>query len=145
MEEVYDKGVVSGFVVLEISKNLRSNIEIGDRRVRKLEQELRERGYFTIVPSVVNKGVDLQVFDRATGRLVYVMESTNYKKRTEYIDDKRLRRYIESLNIYDELPGVKKQLIVSFLENVINKHVKEETLQWLRDSKIEIVCRGRQE
>jgi hypothetical protein len=136
-----EKYEVSGQII--INSSLSDNVAVGQRRVDRIATEYREKGFFVIVNSNVNHGVDLLVFDCYTGKLVEVAESTNYGKERYFISNEKLERYITSLNEYDELPNVRKRLYVSFLSNVISEHVSQETLDWLHKSKIEIfVCGG---
>lgn len=141
MGEVKYKHEVSGQII--ISSSLSDNVVVGQRRVDRLAMEFREKGFFVIVNSNVNKGVDLLVLDTFSGRLIEVVESTNYGKERYFIDEEKLKRYITSLNEYDRLPNVRKRLYVSFLSNVVSEHVSQDTLDWLNRSKIEIfVCGG---
>ena len=141
MGEVKYKHEVSGQIV--INSSLSDNVVVGQRRVDRLAMKFRGKGFFVIVNSNVNHGVDLLVFDTYTGKLIEVAESTNYGKERFFIGEEKLKRYITSLNEYDRLPNVRKRLYVSFLSNVVSEHVSEETLNWLHRSKIEIfVCGG---
>ncbi len=141
-EEKY-KYAVSGQITVSSSQSLRNNVKIGMRRVNRIANDYRAKGFFVRVDSYMNFGVDLEVVDKHTGILFEVAESTNYKNAWEFIKEEKLRRYITSLNAYDELPNVRKRLYVSFLDNVINEHVSQETLDWLFRSKIEVfVCGG---
>lgn len=141
MGDVKYKYEVSGQII--VSSYFSDNVATGQRRVDRIATEYRAKGFFVIVNSNVNHGVDLLVFDTFSGRLIEVAESTNYRDKAEFICDKKLNRYITSLNEYDALPNVSKRLYVSFLSNVVSKHVSQETLDKLNRSKIEIfVCGG---
>jgi hypothetical protein len=139
--EVEYKHEVSGQII--VSSYFSDNVATGQRRVNRIATEYREKGFFVIVNSNVNHGVDLLVLDANTGKLVEVAESTNYRKEQYFISEEKLKRYITSLNDYDRLPNVRKRLYVSFLSNVVSEHVSQKTLDWLNRSKIEIfVCGG---
>lgn len=143
--EVIDK--CSGLVRIigeKVIGRLQENIDKGQIRVDRLAREFREKGYFVVEPSRVNKGVDLLIFDIGSGRLVEVSEVTNYAE-TSYMKDDRVQRYICSLNSYDKLPNVRKIIYCSFKGNVFNKHVKQKTLDKLRKSEINVVAFGYQD
>ena len=141
MEDERYKYEVSGQII--VTSYFSDNVATGQRRVNRIATEYREKGFFVIVNSNVNHGVDLLVLDAFTGKLIEVAESTNYGKERYFISEEKLKRYITSLNEYDVLPSVRKRLYVSFLSNVVSEHVSEETLEWLHRSKIEIlVCGG---
>ena len=143
MEDERYKYEVSGQII--VTSYFSDNVATGQRRVNRIATEYREKGFFVIVNSNVNHGVDLLVLDANTGKLVEVGESTNYGKERYYIGEEKLKRYITSLNYYDRLPNVRKRLYVSFLSNVVSEHVSQKTLDWLNRSKIEIVICGSQD
>lgn len=146
VREAIDK--VSGMVILlgrKVVGRLRENVEIGQRRVDRLAREFREAGYFVIVNSNVNAGVDIQVFDRESGMLVEVCESTNYANKWEYINEERMNRYINNLTAYDSLPNVGKVIYCSFRSNVYSDKVEEQTLTKLEESQIKVVSFGYQD
>lgn len=135
---------VSGMVRILESKLRREDAwVVGMRRVNKIAEEYRAKGFFVLVNENFKSGVDMLVFDVISGRLVEVGECTNYSRADEWICEERMVRYISSLNVFDSVPNVKKKLYVSYSTNAVNGHVRKETLQWLRESRIKIVeCGG---
>jgi hypothetical protein len=95
------------------------------------------------VPSRVNAGVDLLIFDKKTGRLVKVVESTNYAE-SSFMKEDRILRYVNSLNEYDALPNVEKVIVVSYLTNIM-KRISSKTLELVENSHIKVDVVGRQD
>lgn len=123
-----------------INNNIEKNEKIADRRLRKLEEEYSERGCLVLINKNFNAGVDLIVILRKTGTVKKVMEATNYKAKWEYISDEKLERYINSLNFFDQLPNVEKELVVSFEDNLTDDQIKK-----LGQNRINVKIVGRQD
>ena len=115
-------------------------VAIGDRRVENLGREYRERGYFVITNKNYGSGVDLIIIVKDTGQVVKTIESTNYKAIWEYISDEKLERYISSLNQFDVLPNVEKELVVSYEDNLTEQQLKK-----LGASSIDVRIIGKQD
>jgi len=113
--------------------------EKGNRRLRKVAKEYREKDCFVVMREEQKSGVDLEVFS-ADGKLQKVIECTNYAHNWEYIDGLKLKRYIDTLNLYDALPDVVKELHVSYSENLSRRQKK-----LLAMNNIEVVVWGCQD
>jgi hypothetical protein len=113
--------------------------EIGYRRIRKIQREYEQQGFYVLVNKNYNAGIDMIVLDQ-TGKICKVLEVTNYRYPQEYILDNKFNRYLESLNYYDQFPGIEKIFVVSFKENL-------ETRQFQKLSKnhIQVRIEGKQD
>jgi len=137
MEEVVDK--VSG-VVLVLGEKLQRNLFVAQRRVDCLERQFEGRGLFVITNRNFNAGVDMIVVEKQTARIIQVCEITNYKHPWEFIKDEKFRRYIENLNSFNPLVGVRKVMYVSYAENLTVKQRDE-----LERNNIELCVLGGQD
>jgi hypothetical protein len=116
--------------------------QIADARVDKLYQEYTSLGYLVILNRDNHAGVDLIVIATPSGRIVKVIESTNYALKTrdgkvEQISKDKLERYYRELNYFDQIEGVEKELVVSFKENIPSAWYKK-----FMDSKITVIIKG---
>jgi hypothetical protein len=97
--------------------------DIGNRRVFRLKKEYESQGYFVYANSSNHEGPDLIIIAKLDGRIVKVIESTNYARRTkgdelEYINNDNFQRYLTSLTQWSFNPEIKLELIVSFQTNL---------------------------
>jgi hypothetical protein len=97
--------------------------KIGDKRVDRIYDEYTRMGFVVIVNKSNHEGPDLIVISTPKGEVVKVIECTNYAKHTskgkpEYISKDKLERYFNTLNYFDRIEGIQKELVVSFKENV---------------------------
>lgn len=121
--------------------------EIANRRIDKIKEEYESKGYAVLTNSNFNAGVDVIVIEKGTGKIVVAIESTNFRDEKMWMGKEKLDRYIESLNWFDMFPDVKKQLYVSFAENIReNKEQKmDRELDRLVESGIELIICGHQD
>lgn len=91
--------------------------QVGNRRLNRVTREYEDLGCFVVQNLTQESGVDLMIFSRSDGKLQKVIECTNYGKSWEYIKNDRMERYITSLNAFDLLPNVVKELYVSYQTN----------------------------
>lgn len=119
--------------------------KISDRRVDKLFHEYTELGFVVIVNKRNHEGPDLIIVSTPRGEVVKVIESTNYQQYTkegkpEYISKDKLQRYYDTLRYFDKIEGIRKEIIVSYKENIPSSWFKKFT-----DAKITIVIMGGQD
>ena len=107
-------------------------VKIGEKRVQRLKIEYELQGYFVITNLNFNCGVDIIIMDKTTGKVFKVIESTNYGKPQYYISPKKFKRYIDSLNKFNVLPDVTKEIVVSFKENLSKNQVKKLRKEGIR-------------
>lgn len=115
-----------------------SNRDRGQKRVEALRKIYELQGYFVQTNEDFKTGVDVMAFDKQTGKIKKVVECTNYKK---YYGPKQVRilpdkfeRYVESLNKWDALPDVEKELHVSFDSNLTEEQKKileQNNIRWI--------------
>jgi hypothetical protein len=112
---------------------------IGDRRVQKIAKEYSEIGHLVIVNPSNHEGVDLVIISSPLGKILKVIESTNYAK-TSYICKESFERYLGTLGYFKDLEDVQKELIVSFRNNL-------NTRQWnmCTENNIKVVVVGHQD
>lgn len=116
------------------------NIEIADRRIEKIKREYEDKGYKVIINKNFNAGVDVIIIDRKTGQIRKVIEATNYGYEWEYIKPNKFKRYVDSLNSFNDLPNVEKELITSYKTNLGKDQIEE-----LRRNNINHRIEGRQD
>jgi hypothetical protein len=114
--------------------------KISDRRVDRLYSEYTKLGFFVMVNQRNHVGPDLIVIATPEGKIIKVIEATNYKTREEYIANDKMVRYIKTLDSFDCIQGIKKEIVVSFKENIHAYHYKQ-----LAKSNISIVIVGNQD
>jgi hypothetical protein len=109
--------------------------EIGNRRILKLSDEYTANGYLCYCTLGNNKGVDVMVMkDFAVKEVV---ESTNYARRDEWVDETKFERYVNSLNFWKPL---KRVLVVSYESNLsVKQRLK------LKEEGIELRVEGKQD
>jgi hypothetical protein len=112
---------------------------IGDRRVQKIAKEYIDLGHLVIVNPSNHEGVDLVIISSPLGKILKVIESTNYAK-TSYVCKDTFERYLNTLGYFRELEDVQKELIVSFRNNL-------NTRQWNMciENNIKVVVVGHQD
>jgi hypothetical protein len=114
-------------------------LDIGQRRVNRLKEYYEKKGKLCLENAIFFTGVDLIVISRKTGKVLEVLEVTNYNNRREWINEMKMDRYIASLGLFDQLPRVRKTLIVSYKENVAGYEER------LRQSGITVRALGKQD
>lgn len=121
--------------------------QTGDRRVNRIKAYYESKGFAVLTNKNFNVGVDLIVIEKVTGRVAVAIESTNYAKESEWMVKEKLDRYIVSLDWFDQLPDVKKQLYVSFIENLKcdKQATYDQEVERLRENKIELIVVGYQD
>jgi hypothetical protein len=112
---------------------------IGDRRVQKIAKEYSDIGHLVIVNPSNHEGVDLVIISSPLGKILKVIESTNYAK-TSYVCKESFERYLGTLGYFRDLEDVQKELIVSFRNNL-------NTRQWnmCTENNIKVVVVGHQD
>ncbi len=93
---------------------------IGDRRVQKIAKEYSDLGHLVITNPSNHEGVDLVIISSPLGKILKVIESTNYAK-TSYVSKDTFERYLSTLGYFRDLEEVQKELIVSFRNNLNTK------------------------
>lgn len=122
------------------------NQQTGDRRVNKIKMEYEKKGYAVLTNKNFNSGVDVIVIEKVTGKIVLVIESTNWSE-SGWMQKEKLDRYVTSLNWFNQFKDVEKQLYVSFKENLRadkDANYDQEIIR-LKDSHIDLVEVGYQE
>jgi hypothetical protein len=119
--------------------------KIGDRRIDRITEEYRTMGFLVWANKQNHKGVDIIIISTPDGRVVKVIESANYGKYTregklEVIAKDKLQRYYYSLNYWDSIEGIKKEIVVSFKENIPSAWYKKFT-----EAKITVIIVGCQD
>jgi|SRR5271157_1049272 len=100
-------------------------VDKGDYRAVLLKEQYECDGKFkALVNTKFNAGVDLIIVEIQTGKVVEVVESTNYQYPDEFINTPKENRYIKSLNEFNYIAGIKKTLYVSYLENLNTRQLK---------------------
>lgn len=87
--------------------------EIGKRRVEKIKDEERAKGYRAYDTGMYTDMLDIFVFEATKDKLVRVYESTNYKK-SSYVTEKTATRYRDNLLEFN----VEKVFVCSYEENL---------------------------
>jgi hypothetical protein len=100
-----------------INNRLNKNVRKGNKRVYRLCSEWWNAGFFVLVNENFNAGADLIIL-RKNGRIVRVIESTNYARKTEFIKDDKFQGYMTNLNFYSNYGKVQKEIVISFNENL---------------------------
>lgn len=114
--------------------------KIGQRRIEKLEKEYQTLGYFVLSHPYNQTGIDMIIIATPSGKIIEVLEITNYAHKWEYINSPKFNRYIATLNEFDCFNEVQKTLVVSYWENLNHKQI-----QILRDNNIHIRVVGYQD
>lgn len=118
----------------------RKSIAIGRVRVLNLARRYQDLGYLVIGNWDTHEGVDLIIISLPNGKIWKVIESTNFKEPYEKIADNRLLRYINSLDYFDGIEGIQKELIVSYLDNLTAAQLEE-----LKQHRITVTAVGSQD
>jgi hypothetical protein len=132
---------------------LTENTVKGYTRVFRIAKEYEKKGYIVLVNEVdFGCGVDVLVVEKKTGCIVGAIESTNWARAGSYMDDVKFARYLTALNRFDVLPGVKKELHLSYRENLRNKKSlkgwefkADERMKQLKENSIEVKIYGYQD
>lgn len=104
----------------------------GDTNIKKckyrewlLKKLLESLGYEVLWNKNFGTGVDAIAIKK--GIISWVIESTNYGSKEEYMQDRTFNRYVNSLNWFKTLDEghVKRQLVVSYEENLSCCEYKE--------------------
>ncbi len=113
---------------------------IGNRRVHRLAEEYRKLGLLVVTNPTNHEGPDLILISSPDGRIVKVMESTNYARPEEYVCSETFKRYLDGLNYFDSILGIEKVIVVSFRTNLLRT-------QWqkCRENGITVEVVGRQD
>ena len=127
-------------IVKEYIRDRRSSLLIGDDRVLRLARDYENKGFLVFANSKNHEGPDLIVISVPEGRVVKVIESTNYERPEEYIAAKTFSRYIDSLCYFKGIEDVELELVVSFFENVSNAQYLE-----LQEHDIKLVIENHQD
>jgi hypothetical protein len=114
-----------------INNRLNKNVRKGNKRVYRLCSEWWNAGFFVLVNENFNAGADLIIL-RKNGRIVRVIESTNYARKTEFIKDDKFQGYMTNLSFYSNYGKVQKEIVISFNENL-------SADQWKRCKKDSII------
>jgi hypothetical protein len=119
--------------------------KIADRRVNRIKEEYEQMGYKVWANYKNHEGVDIIIISNPQGRVVKVIESTNYAERTregklEVIPRDKLERYYGSLNYWDGIEGLEKEIVVSYRTNMPSSWYDK-----FRTVKITVVIKGYQD
>jgi hypothetical protein len=112
----------------------------GERRVNRLKEDYEKKGYVVLTNETFNSGADIIIIDPLIGKIVKVIESTNYAQDYYYIQPKKFERYITELNKFDKLPNVEKELVVSFQGNL-----NQQQIDTLKSNNIRVKVEGHQD
>jgi hypothetical protein len=118
----------------------RKNMDTANRRIDRLKEEYEQQGYKVLINRHYNCGVDMILIVKKTGQIKKIIEATNYRFEWEYISDDKLGRYIDSLNYFDDLPNVEKELVISYDTNL-----REDQIRELGKNNISLRIEGRQD
>jgi len=113
--------------------------EIGHRRLETLEREYQRLGYFVLTHPLNNTGIDMVIICTSNGKIVEVLEVTNYARKEEYINNKKFTRYVDTLNEFN-FADIQKTIVVSFWENL-----NEKQIRILKENNINIRVMGKQD
>lgn len=114
--------------------------KIGQRRIERLEREYEVLGYFVLSHPYNQTGIDMIVIAAPSGKIVEVLEVTNYAHQWEFINSPKFNRYVNTLNEFDCFNEVQKTLVVSYWENLNKKQI-----QILRENNINVRVIGCQD
>jgi hypothetical protein len=109
--------------------------ERGNKRVFRLKAEYEKLGWKVVINPSNHEGPDLILISNPEGKIVKVIESTNYA-RTSNVHKDNFKRYVETLDYFDFIIDIEKILVISFRENLspsqwricIDHHIKVEVL-----------------
>jgi hypothetical protein len=123
-----------------LTDSYRSKLErIGLRRSDAFEKMYKGLGYFILKHPYNNTGIDMVVISTETGKIIEVLELTNYAYKWEYINGKKFDRYVITLNEFN-FAGIKKILAVSFRQNLTMKQ-----METCKENSIEVKVMGYQD
>jgi hypothetical protein len=98
------------------------NVAKGNRMIIDVMQKYFH-GYFCILRLGRNSGTDIIVVTKQDGKIYAVVECKNIASKN-YICSRDFMRDFENLNLYDQLPEVKKYYFVSY-ESILSPEQKE--------------------
>jgi hypothetical protein len=93
-------------------------LKLGDARVQKIAAYYKDQGYLTITNPANHIGPDIIVISLPDGIIRKVIEVTNYVKPQIYVNNERLKRYIDSLLYFRNIANVELELVVSYKDNL---------------------------
>ena len=112
---------------------------IGNRRSERLEKEYKALGYFVLTHPYNNTGIDMVIVCTRSGKIIEVLELTNYARKEEYIKTVKFTRYLNTLNEFN-FANIQKTIVVSYWENL-----SETQIIALQENNIHIRVMGSQD
>jgi hypothetical protein len=98
--------------------------KIGQRRIKRLTKEYEKLGYFVLSHPYNQTGIDMIIIATPSGKIMEVLEVTNYAYNWEYIKTSKFNRYVATLNEFNCFNEVQKTLVVSYWENLTSKQIQ---------------------